>query len=72
MEKVGVYRQLVQLLHIISNRNADAFDYVERARARLFLDQLARLSLDRTFSESPANYIAIRKLLINENEARNS
>ena len=70
LDKIGVYGQLVQMLHDPIHRDARAFDYVERARARLFLDQLAHIVLDRAFSESPANYMEVKKLLINESEER--
>ena len=44
-DKVEIYEKLIGLL-IASKRNVEAFHYVERARARAFLDLLAEAKVD--------------------------
>ncbi len=44
-DKMDVYKELIELL-MEMNRHEDAFNYVERARSRAFLDMLATRGLD--------------------------
>ena len=61
-DKGALYVHLVKLLHAELKRAAEALEYVERARSRLFLDQLALMSTGRR-ETAPLEYEQIRECL---------
>jgi tetratricopeptide (TPR) repeat protein len=69
-DKLGVYTQLILLLHQ-DGQETKQFEYVERARSRLMLDQLARLDVPEALFEIPVTYAGLKDFLFRtEVEAR--
>jgi len=66
VERSRIFGKLVLFLQQIYGRSAEAITYAERARSRLFLDQLAGATLDsitRHVLNEPASYDEVRSLL---------